>query len=139
MLNLDPTEPSDFVKVMAAKSDQELIEIVFYKKSDYVLEAMACAEEELLKRNFKEVDLDDLKTRTEIKISAERKIAQLKLGLGWKMACFFMPGLLPLITILYYQSQGYENASNEAVKWTLYGILFYSSFPILIVLSDVFF
>jgi hypothetical protein len=117
-----------FTKTMKDKTDIDLVEIIFYKKENYTNEALIAAENELQNRNLEVTIINSFKDKLAIKDTIEQRKATLKLAWGWKLACFFLPGLFTIIVILYYNNKGYEKSSTEAINWTCFGILFYLSF-----------
>ena len=122
---------TSFHAVMKKKSDKDLISIVYVNSKDYEKSAVAAAEEELKTRNVsfdrKENIIENAKEEAEY---YEQK-AEMKLSWGWKILCFFLPGIITILIIIIDFSQGYDKRSMQAMTWTAWGVTFYFSMSLL--------
>lgn len=120
-------ENNNYKEIMSKKSDKDLIEIVFTRRKDYQEDAVFAAETELNGRKIDPVFKEKYIKETQAEFDEIEYKLNKKLGWGWKVLCFLLPGVIPLLIFIIDFSNGYETRSNEALKWTGFGILFYIS------------
>ncbi len=121
-----------FEKIMSAKSDSELIEVLKTERHSYRQEAIDAAEAEFRKRNIPE------ETTLQVqKVAAEKQVvnfakAEEELDLHWKLFAFLFPWWLLFIFSKKYEVEGYTRKGKELAKFTVYGFCFYIGLVILI-------
>jgi hypothetical protein len=115
----------DFAKVMAGRSNEELLKILMSPLGDYQPAALQAAKEEFEKRGLSApkveiIQNEILEEQSKIKAKAEEPLDTM-----WKVLSFLMPGMIPLIFSRSFASDGYDRKANEIVNWTVYGLGFY--------------
>ncbi|MCP9769767.1 hypothetical protein EGI22_17825 [Lacihabitans sp. LS3-19] len=128
---------TSFHAVMKKKSDKELISLVFVNSKDYQKEAVEAAQLELKTRNVSLVRKEEIITDAIEEAEFYEKKAELKLSLGWKILCFFLPGFITILIIIIDFSQGYDKRSMQAMTWTAWGVTFYFSLGFIGFLLDL--
>jgi hypothetical protein len=106
---------------MSRSTDQDLYDILHVNRMEYSEEAIAAAETELNKRNLAparleelQVEMENQQSRATEPLSDLMKIVLFMCGL----TCFGIP--LALVLALAYR--GADRKSDEAWRWTWYGV-----------------
>lgn len=121
----------DFAKVMAGRTNAELIAVVT-EPSKYQQEAVVAAQNELGKRNLSADTLQAAtKAYTEDKAIKNEK-ANESLDGFFKILTMLLPGLFTIMMSGHLRTNGYDRKAKELVTWTLYGFAFYTVMAILL-------
>lgn len=123
---------NQFTKVMAQRTDAELLRIVNEQKNDYQPEAVEAAENELKSRNLSIQQIQEASKEIEVKHKIDTDKANAKLGFGWKTFAFIFPGIILIIFSGIFKSDGYDRKARELTNWTLYGFGFYVGLVIVV-------
>ncbi len=122
---------NEFSEEMAKRQNFELIEIVNSQPNDYLPEAISAAEFELRDRNLS----DELYHNAEQELQHRQAVvlnkAQAPLQNTWKWVIFLMPGFATMMISGTLKADGYDRRYKEALRWSLYGIIFYVTLGIL--------
>jgi hypothetical protein len=111
--------------LMSTKSNEDLIEIVFFSKDNFLPEAILEAKLELSIRNMDNQLVADIKSKfSEIK-TKNSSLSKLKLSPILRVICFFLPSPFSIFFNIYYNSKNQKNKANEVLKYTGYGLIFY--------------
>lgn len=126
---------NDFTKVMAKRSDSELLEILTKLKDDYQPEAVAAAELEIKNRNLSTEQIESAeKEIKEKEISLTEKENE-PLGTGQKILFFiFFWGVIPWGMAGTFKANGYLRKYKDAWKFMKYGLFTFIGFNALMFL-----
>lgn len=123
---------NQFEKVMAERTDAQLIEIVTMSRSDYQQEALEAADAEFKRRDLSSGQVESVKQEVVQKHVEEGERANMPLQTHWKVLTFIFPGLINILFAATFKVDGYERRFKEAKRWTLYGVGFYGGIVLLI-------
>jgi hypothetical protein len=120
----------DFNKVMAGKSDSELLQVV-NDTSKYQHEAVNAAKIELAKRNLSTTKLEEA-TKTYLhNKEADESRANVPLDNHWKLLTLLFPAIFTVIMSGHLKGGGYDRKAKELATWTFYGFALYAAIIIL--------
>lgn len=120
---------------MRNKTDEELVNIVYFLSDQYQCKALEAAQKELLSRNIDAQKMERLKEDImEINVVKQRKSNE-PLQMYWKVLTFIFPGILSLVFAMLFTADGYYRRSREMWQWTFYGFCFYVVLILLITIN----
>jgi hypothetical protein len=111
--------------VMSQSSDAELIHIVTEMRKDYQPEAVAAAENELVKRKISSEQMDSALLEIEKQKQSQEDIKNEPLRNSRKIRAFFLPNPLNIFAARFLQQKGEDQKAKDMMVWTLSGIAFY--------------
>lgn len=121
----------DFTKMIAEKSDEELVVMLTSERNDYRQEVIEIAEQEFKNRDIPEEIIHEQNLKAEqkkIKLSIK---AEEPLDPGLKAFAFIFPGIMLFMFSKKYEVEGYHRKAKELSKYTIYGFCFYFGLVIL--------
>jgi len=116
----------DFEKVMAVKTDAELVAVIDAGPSKLQPEAWKAAEQEFNRRGFFTDQVEALRKRNAAEVEREQIKMNIPLEIHWRILTFLIPVIFTFILSGLFKAEGYDRKAKELVKWTMYGICFYS-------------
>ena len=120
---------SDFTKIMANRSDGELLEIVTKLKDDYQPEAVIAAELEIKNRNLSTEQLENAEIEIKEKEISLAEKENEPLGTGQKILFFiFFWGVIPWVMAGTFKANGYLKKYKDAWKFMKYGLFAFLGF-----------
>ena len=125
---MDEVTLTDFVDSMNTRSDEELVEIVTERRSDYRPDALMAAEAEMARRNLKGATLAAVQERIESdRLTLLRKSVE-PLEPRWKVALLFVPYVALVPPFSYVRTSlaanGYDTKARQAFEWAWLGVVF---------------
>jgi len=115
----------DFEKVMAAKTDAELIAIIDGGPSKLQPEAWQAAEQEFNRRSIPSEQIEMFRKSNAVEVERENIKMNTPLEIHWRILTFLIPMIFTVVLSGLFKANGYDRKAKELVKWTLYGICFY--------------
>jgi hypothetical protein len=115
----------DFEKVMAEKSNAELLGMINDDANKYQHDAIVAAQNELSKRNLSASETATAINQYQLERAETDSKSSERLGVQWKILVFLFPAIATIIISLYFRSAGYDRKAKELVVWTFYGFAFY--------------
>jgi hypothetical protein len=121
--------PKELEQRIAARSDEDLYEMLFVHREDWTLEALAIAEQEWSRRELTVNKLAAVQATGDERKRQRAAIKDEPLSMGPKILFFvfnfaFCLGIVQLlIADSLYKSNGYERKYRDCFKWMAYGFL----------------
>lgn len=132
----------DFQKVMAHKSNEELLRVINAPPDDYLPEAISAAKTELSRRNLTDDEIQQAEEWNRISKHDEKIRSEQPLETHWKVLTFILPGVVQLALSGALLSDGFDRKAQELKKWTFKGFLFYliifALFFVVVILAAIF-
>jgi hypothetical protein len=119
----------DLERSIAARSDEELYEMLIAHREDWTPEALGLAEQEWKRRDLAPDKLDEIRHSQEIKVREKEGRAHLPLSARQKLLFFifnfaFSLGIVQIIIAnLVFRSRGYEKKFVDSIIWMVYGFI----------------
>lgn len=125
----------NFNNIMRNKTDEELVNIVYFLSDQYQCKALEAAQKELLSRNIDAQKIVQLKEDImEINVVKQRKSNE-PLQTYWKVLTFIFPGILSFVFAMLFTADGYYRRTKEMWWWTFYGFCFYVVLVLLVTIN----
>jgi hypothetical protein len=131
------SHPNSYNDKMREITDEELYEMLTHD-NNYVPEAIMAAKNELATRSLSPERIAEIQSG--LKKEDERNVALASIPLQWPIRILmfiFSFGMLQAIIGEYYRSKGYERKHQECWTWMKYGLFFWVSLAIILLLASL--
>lgn len=129
---------NEFVAVMQKRTDAELIKILNSPPDHYQPAALEAAQAEFERRNLSEAEVTIANEEIAQEQAVEEANANKPLGTLPKVVAFLFPGILLVMFAGTYKADGYDRKAKEMIKWTLFGVGFYVSIVVIVIIIALF-